>query len=271
MQNNDEMKGKVAVVTGGASGIGKGIAQRFIANGMHVVIADVDQAALDKTAEEIGAHPVLTDVSSSASVAALADATLKKFGRVDVVCNNAGVGPMANIAEMSLDDWQWLINVNLWGVIHGIHTFLPLMERNPEGGHLINTASIGGLATMPGLGGYCVTKYGVVALTETLAQELEISGSKVTATVLIPGLVHSNIKNSSRTRPNVPGDAKLMDVDIADNPAVANMRWLEPADVGDFVLEAIRQKSLYAFTHPEMFRLIEKRFDQIKTANATHN
>ncbi len=262
-----ELQGKVVVVTGGASGIGKGIAKRFVAMGAHVVIADIEASSLKAAAEEIGAFPVKTDVSDSASVEALAQATLAQFGHVDIVCNNAGVGPMANISEMSLDDWRWLINVNLWGVIHGVHSFLPLLQNNPNGGHIVNTASIGGLATMPSLGGYSVTKYGVVALTEALAQELQISGSKVGCTILLPGPVHTNIQTSSRNRPSAFQDAHLQDVDLTDMPEMAQMRWLEPEDVGDLVIAAIGRHDLYCFTHPEMFVPIEARFTQITDAN----
>ncbi|MBM7061021.1 SDR family NAD(P)-dependent oxidoreductase [Pseudomonas sp. UL073] len=267
MSELGELHGKVAVVTGGASGIGKGIAQRLVAHGAHVVIADIEESSLQKTAREIGAHPVRTDVSDSASVQALADATIKEFGRVDIVFNNAGVGPMASISDMTLDDWRWLINVNLWGVIHGVHSFLPLLQGNADGGHIVNTASIGGLATMPTLGGYSVTKYGVVALTETLAQELQMTGSKVGCSVLVPGPVHTNIQNSSRNRPSALQDAKLLDVDLTDMPAMAEMRWLEPEDVGELVIAAIRRKALYCFTHPELFAPIDARFAQIIAAN----
>lgn len=262
-----ELTGKVAVVTGGASGIGRGIAQRFVAQGMQVVIADIEESSLNQTALEIGAHPILTDVSDSKSVQTLADAVLKEFGRVDIVCNNAGVGPMANISDMTLDDWKWLINVNLWGVIHGTHSFLPLLRSNPDGGHIINTSSIGGFATMPMLGGYSVTKYGVVALTEALALELKLAQSNVACTVLIPGPVHTNIHHSSRNRPDTLQDSKLLDVDLNDVPEMAQIRWLEPEDVGDLVISAIQRKELYCFTHPELFGAIGDRFAQIADAN----
>ncbi|MCU1785183.1 SDR family NAD(P)-dependent oxidoreductase [Pseudomonas sp. 13B_2.1_Bac1] len=267
MNEFGELHGKVVVVTGGASGIGKGIAQRFIAHGARVVIADIEETSLQNTAREIGAYPVRTDVSDRTSVQALAEATLKEYGRVDILCNNAGVGPMANISDMTLDDWQWLINVNLWGVIHGVHTFLPLLKQNAEGGHIVNTASIGGLATMPSLGGYSVTKFGVVALTETLALELQIAESNVNCTVLVPGPVHTNIQNSSRNRPKALHDAKLADVDLTEIPAMAELRWLEPDDVGDLIISAIQRKTLYCFTHPELFAPIESRFAQITSAN----
>lgn len=152
-----DLAGKVAVVTGGASGIGLGIARQFRAAGMSVVIADIEDTALQQAAEQLGATGVRTDVRDPASVQALADATVDRYGAVHVVVNNAGVGPMAPIAALELSDWQWLLEVNLWGVIHGVHTFLPLLKQNPDGGHIVNTASIGGLVTGPGMGAYNVS------------------------------------------------------------------------------------------------------------------
>jgi NAD(P)-dependent dehydrogenase (short-subunit alcohol dehydrogenase family) len=268
MSKLEQLSGKVAVVTGGASGIGKGIARRLMAQGMRVVIADVERAALDRTAAEIGAVAVLTDVSSRESVQALADEVLRRFGAVDVVCNNAGVGSMAHIAEMKTSDWTWLINVNLWGVIHGVDVFLPILSRNEGGGHIVNTASIGGLSTMPGLGAYCATKFAVVGLSETLAQELAGAGSKVGVTILCPGPVRTNIKASARNRPASLARGGLVDTDLEKTEVGARVRWLEPDEAGDIVVRAIRRGDLYAFTHPEMksnitdrHRVIEEAFD----------
>ncbi|MGH7058491.1 MAG: SDR family NAD(P)-dependent oxidoreductase, partial [Acetobacteraceae bacterium] len=190
--------GKAAVVTGGASGLGKGIAQCLIEEGMRVFIADVEEPALSRTAAEIGATGIRTDVSDWTSVQSLARTVRERAGAVHVVCNNAGVGSMGRIADLSIDDWRWMLGVNLWGVIHGVQAFLPLLRANPDGGHIVNTASIGGLTTMPGLGAYAVSKYGVVALSETLAQELAEDRSAVGVTVLCPGPTRTNIKRSSR-------------------------------------------------------------------------
>ena len=154
---------------------------------MIVVIADIEDTALQQAAEQLGATGVRTDVRDPASVQALADATVDRYGAVHVVVNNAGVGPMAPIAALELSDWQWLLEVNLWGVIHGVHTFLPLLKQNPDGGHIVNTASIGGLVTGPGMGAYNVSKFGIVALTEVLTTELSAEGSAVGASVLLPG------------------------------------------------------------------------------------
>ncbi len=258
------LDGKIAVVTGGASGIGKGIAKQLIAAGMHVVIADIEDGALQQTAAEIGATGIRTDVSDLASVRALADAVCGRFGTVHVVCNNAGVGPMGKIADLTIEDWRWITGVNLWGVIHGVNVFLPILRGNPEGGHIVNTASLGGLRTMAGLGAYSVTKYGIVALTEALAEELAQENSAVGVTVLCPGTVRTNIKASSRNRPRELATGGLLDIDLERSELRAHMRWMEPDAVGKVVVTAIRQGELYAFTHPEMFDAVAKRFRAIE-------
>jgi NAD(P)-dependent dehydrogenase (short-subunit alcohol dehydrogenase family) len=261
-----ELAGKVAVVTGGASGIGKGIAGAFRAEGMEVVLADVEEAALAAAAAELGAVGVRTDVADATSVQALADATLERFGAVHVVVNNAGIGPFGRLADLTLADWRWIVDVNLWGVIHGVTIFLPLLERNADGGHVVNTASMAGLSPVPRIGSYCVTKYGVVALTETLALELEHAGSKVGATVLCPGPVRTNIKHSSRNRPAGLGRGALEDLDLEQLPGRRDDRFLEPEDVGPIVVDAIRRGELYAFTHPEFFVRVEERHARLVDA-----
>jgi len=265
MSGFTELDGKVAVVTGGASGIGYGIAGQLAREGMQVVIADIEQAALDKACNEIDAYGVRTDVRDPASVQALADATLDKFGGVHVVVNNAGVGPFARVADLDLSDWHWMLEVNLWGVIHGVHTFLPLLNKNPEGGHIVNTASIGGFASFPGLGAYAVSKFGIVALTETLAQELAEEQSKVGASILLPGTVRTNIKNSSRNRPADLAGGHLTDVDLEGSPG-HGMQWLEPEDVGRIVVGGIRSGDLYIVTHPEAWPQVEARLKTIADA-----
>jgi NAD(P)-dependent dehydrogenase (short-subunit alcohol dehydrogenase family) len=265
MSGLPELRGKVAVVTGGASGIGKGIATQFVAEGMRVVIADIEQAALEAAARELGAVGVLTDVSDIDSVHALAKEAANRFGTVHVVCNNAGIGPLAAIADLTMDDWNWMIGVNLFGVIHGVQTFLPILRANPDGGHIVNTASMAGLVAPPRLGAYSVTKYGVVALTEVLAMELAAAGSKVGASVLCPGTVSTNIGTSSRNRPAQYAGGGLTDVDIAqdDNPFY---RWITPEDAGAVVVRAIKRGDLYALTHPDWYPLVEQRHQAIAAA-----
>jgi NAD(P)-dependent dehydrogenase (short-subunit alcohol dehydrogenase family) len=259
------LRGKVAVVTGGASGIGKGIAAQLIAEDMRVVIADVEPDALRKTAADLGATPLDVDVSDVGSVQALADAVLAEFGAVHVVCNNAGVGPMAPIAELTMADWDWIIGVNLYGVIHGVHTFLPLLKANPDGGHIVNTASMAGLVAPQRMAAYCVTKFGVVALTEVLAAELAADGSKVGASVLCPGTVRTNIGTSSRNRPPHLAGGGLADVDISTRHNHF-YRWISPEEAGAVVVSAIKRGDLYALTHPEWYAMVEPRHQAIAAA-----
>jgi NAD(P)-dependent dehydrogenase (short-subunit alcohol dehydrogenase family) len=264
-----DLAGKVAVVTGGASGIGRGIASRLIAQGMKVVIADVERATLDATAEALGATGIPVDVSSLESVKALGDEVLRRFGAVHLVCNNAGVGSVAPLEKMTSADWQWMLGVNLWGVIHGVNVFLPMLKANPDGGHIVNTASMGGLTTLPGLGGYTTTKFAVVAFSETLAAELGEEGSRVGVTVLCPGPVRSNIKSSHRNRPASLPAGGLMDKDLEQSEGAPAMVWLEPEQVGDIVVRAIKRGDLYALTHPDMAGLAAARHERIAEAFRT--
>jgi len=260
-----DLAGKVAVVTGGASGIGKGIATELVAEGAQVVIADIQLDAMEATAQEIGAAAVQTDVSDPASVDALARTVLARYGAVHVVCNNAGIGPLAPVADLTLDDWRWMLGVNLWGVIHGVHTFLPVLKQNREGGHIVNTASMAGLVAGPRLGAYAAAKFGVVGLTEVLAAELAADNSRVGVSVLCPGTVHTNIGTSSRNRPADLPDAGFKDIDIEleDNP---RYRWIYPEDAGAVVVRAIKRGDLYALTHPDWYPLVAERHEAIAEA-----
>jgi len=269
MSGLNDLAGKVAVVTGGASGIGKGIASRLLAQGMRVVISDIELGALNAAAAELGITGIRADVSSLESVQQLADEVVRKFGVVHVVCNNAGVGSVARVADMKTSDWQWLLGVNLWGVIHGVSVFLPLLQSNPDGGHIVNTASMGGFATLPGLGAYTTSKFAVVALSETLAMELEEDRSRVGVTVLCPGPVRTNLKSSQRNRPSSLTGGALVDTDLETSEQGAQMRWLVPDEVGDIVVRAIRRGDLYALTHPEMAGIPAARHERIAEAFRT--
>ena len=265
MSGLPDLAGKVAIVTGGASGIGKGIAVQLIAEGAQVIIADIQRDAMEATAEEIGAVGIQVDVSNPASVDALAREALDRYGAVHVVCNNAGIGPLAPVADLTLDDWRWMIGVNLWGVIHGVHTFLPILKQNREGGHIVNTASMAGLVAGPRLGAYAAAKYGVVGLTEVLAAELASDNSRVGVSVLCPGTVHTNIGHSSRNRPAGLPDAGFKDIDIEleDNPMY---RWIYPEEAGAVVVRAIKRGDLYALTHPDWYPRVAKRHEAIAEA-----
>lgn len=261
MTRTVDFAGTTAVVTGGASGIGKGIARAFLSQGANVVIADIDETALAATARELGVLGVRTDVTDAESVRQLADRAVSEHGEVHVVCNNAGVGPMSPMAKLTLDDWRWMLDVNLYGVIHGVHAFLPILEKNRDWGHIVNTSSMSVVAPPPNLGAYVAAKAGVLGLTEVLAKELERDGSNIGATALIPGPVHTNIMNSLRTRP-AGGTSGLYDVDIAGNGK--DFRFLAPEQVGELVIDAVRSNSLYAATHGEWLPQVTERHERIQ-------
>ncbi|OJX67972.1 MAG: hypothetical protein BGO95_06365 [Micrococcales bacterium 73-13] len=259
--------GAVAVVTGGASGIGRGIAEELIASGASVVVADVERSAVEATAAEIGAVPVVADVSRLESVQALADAVVERFGGVDIVVNNAGIGPSGLIADLTMDDWHWIIDVNLYGVIHGVHVFLPLLEAR-GGGHIVNTSSMAALTPFQTIGSYAVTKFGVAALTEVLQAELATAGSPVKATLLLPGSIRTNINQSSRNRPEGNTGA-LSDAKIGLEFSNSS-RWLEPRDVGRITVRAIEHDDAFAVTHPDRWPAVAERFARIEAAFAQY-
>ena len=200
-----DLQGKVAVITGGASGIGLAVAEKAAAEGMKIVIADIEEGPLKEAEGELarqGAEVigVVTDVSDAASVRELRDRALDRFGAVHLVHNNAGIGTGGPIWEFSEEDWRWIIGVNQWGVIHGISTFVPLLMEQGEG-HVVNTASIAGLTTTAFLGPYHATKFAVVAMSEVLYKDLQVAGSQIGVSVLCPGFVQTRIAESDRNRP----------------------------------------------------------------------
>ncbi len=265
----ENLQGKVAVVTGAASGIGKAVATRAVGEGMKVVLADVEENALKEATDELGAQgadviAAVTDVSDLASVMELRDRALREFGAVHLVHNNAGVGTGGPIWEVPEEDWRWILGVNLWGVVHGIAAFVPLFIQQGEG-HVVNTASIAGLTTAPFLGPYNATKQAVVAISETLYKDLQGAGiSGVGVSVLCPGFVATRIAESDRNRPSW---APERDVEGAEE-----MRGLiqdlvqggiAPEQVAERVLDAVRTNTFYILTHPELRGALQARFDDI--------
>lgn len=261
MINTYELSGRVAVITGGASGIGRGIAERFVAHGAQVVIADIEDAPLAATAAEIGAVAIRTDVTRAADVEKLAAAVLDRFGRVDIVCNNAGVGPLRPFDELSVEDFQWVMSINLFGVLHGIKAFLPHLKGNPDGGWIVNTASMAGLIAGPGLAAYSASKYAIVAVSEVLAQEL--ADTSVGVKVLVPAQVRSNIGTSERNRTGVDPASLRGD---ANDPFLPPTRVLEADYVGELVIRALADPDLYIVTHPETLPQVQGRFAAISAA-----
>jgi NAD(P)-dependent dehydrogenase (short-subunit alcohol dehydrogenase family) len=264
----EELGGKVAVITGGASGIGRAVARRAAAEGMKIVLGDIEEVPLAEAvdaltaggAEAIG---VPTDVAERPSVEALRDAALDRFGAVHLVHNNAGIGLGGPIWEVSEEDWRWILGVNLWGVIHGVATFTPLLIEQGEG-HIVNTASIAGLIAAPFLGPYNATKQAVVAVSETLFKDLQAVAAPIGVSVLCPGFVQTRIAESERNRPDW---APNRDVEgaMAVRGVVQNLvdDGIAPDTVADRVIDAVRSGTFYILTHPELEGAITTRFEDI--------
>jgi NAD(P)-dependent dehydrogenase (short-subunit alcohol dehydrogenase family) len=273
----DELKDKVAVVTGAASGIGAALASAFVDEGAKVVLADVEQGALDTTAAALrerggDVEAVVTDVSDVASVEALAKAALARFGQVDILVNNAGVSTFNTIDQQTLDDWRWVIDVNLWGVIYGIHAFLPIMQAQGTPGHIVSTASIAGLHSgLPFLAPYNVTKVGVVSISETLRNELGMAGSPIGVSVLIPSSVDTRVTDAERNRPAALGREARTDAGEGFRNAVTESftgpAGKSPGEVAAMVVDAIRTNRFWIITHPERAAL-ERRFTEILDATS---
>ncbi|MFE7277345.1 SDR family NAD(P)-dependent oxidoreductase [Streptomyces sp. NPDC057623] len=262
MTGINDFRDRVAVVTGGASGIGKALAARLVVEGASVVIADNDEDLATKTAEEIGATPYRVDVSDASAVQELADWTVARFGRVDFVANNAGVGPLAPFDELTLEDFRWVLDINLYGVLHGMKAFLPLLKANPAGGHILNTSSMAGLMATHGMSAYSASKYAVVALTEAVRAELEGEGSSVGLSVVTPAQVKSNIGDNSRKRPGL----KERVSNGSNDDHLPEARWMEADVAAGIILDGVRRGDLYIVTHPELLAPISGRLDEIVKA-----
>jgi NAD(P)-dependent dehydrogenase (short-subunit alcohol dehydrogenase family) len=270
-----DVDGKTAVITGAAGGMGLSMARSFASAGMKVVLADIDAERLDAavaglTAAGFAAIGVPTDVSKQDQIEALAQAALEEFGAVHVMSNNAGIGIAGTVEDMTLDDWKWTIDVDLWSVIYGVRTFLPLLKAQGEG-HITATSSMAGLTCGPVLGAYHVAKHGVVALMDTVRIELKIAKSDVRASVLCPGPIDTDIAYSDRLRPD---DVETRDNNKLEEKFFQSLRdelagGMDPDEVGEMVLEAVQNERFWILTHPNEFMpFIEKRIAHIKRDHA---
>lgn len=273
----DELEHKVAVVTGGASGIGFGLAAALLGEGSRVVIADIEAQALDDACARLDdgsgdrVHGVVTDVSDLDSVEALAAATLDRFGQVDIVCNNAGVSTFNTVDRLTMADWQWVLGVDLWGVIHGVHTFLPIMLRQGTPAHIVNTASIAGLVSgIAYLGPYAVAKVGVVSLSETLRTELAASGAPIGVSVLCPSATNTNVMEGERNRPlHLGAEERTGDADAwreAIRSGFTGPSGKEPDEVAGMVVDAVKKNRFWVVSHSDLRPALEHRFAEILDA-----
>jgi NAD(P)-dependent dehydrogenase (short-subunit alcohol dehydrogenase family) len=272
------LKGKVAAVTGAASGLGRSIALAFAAEGMDVALADVDLQNISSVENEVRRKGVRTfamqvDVSKAAEVEAFAERTVNELKAIHVVCNNAGVSPLGAVWENTVADWQWILGVNLWGVIHGVRAFTPrLIARNE--GHIVNTASVAGLISPPGSGAYNVTKHAVVTLSESLYHDLRERGSGVGVSVLCPAYVPTRITESERNRPSdLPASEKsaaTLAREAMLRKAVASGK-VSADQVAQAVVAAVKEDRFYILTHPRIKGAIRARMDDILEERAPRN
>jgi NAD(P)-dependent dehydrogenase (short-subunit alcohol dehydrogenase family) len=257
----DAFKDRVAVITGGAGGIGAAMAKAFAARGARLVLADLDAPALERTTASLAAEGaqvvgVPTDVTQLDRVRALADAAVRRFGAVHIICNNAGVATFGQIAQATHKDWEFTMSVNFWGVVHGVEAFVPRLIEQGQGGHVVNTASMAGLVGMQWLGIYCASKFAVVGVSESLHRELKPHGIGVS--VLCPMIVATNInENSVRLRPSTmrnAGEPPIL-------PSAAEMKGstIQPEEVARRVVRGIERKDLYILTHPEQRDFLRRR------------
>jgi NAD(P)-dependent dehydrogenase (short-subunit alcohol dehydrogenase family) len=269
-----QLAGKTAFVTGGAGGIGFALGRAFAEAGMNVMLADIETDALAAAVNSLhnfgpDVRGVICDVADPASVERAAEASQEAFGNVHVVCNNAGVAAAGGIDNISLDNWRWVLDVNLMGVLHGIRSLLPHIRAHGEGGHIVNTASMAGMNSGLGFSPYVASKFAVVGMSEGLATQLRPLGIGVT--VLCPGYVRTRIGESGRNRPERYGATQTPDPASPAGLLLAQIAerlrsGLDPSEVAARVLAAIREDELYVFTHPEMRGEVEERFAAIQAA-----
>lgn len=263
-----DIEGRTAFITGGASGIGLAMGHAFAEAGMKVMLADIEAEPLARAVEGLrgigDVRGVACDVTDPASVDRAAEATLAAFGRIHVLCNNAGVAGGSGLDDISIDTWRWVLDVNLMGVVHGVRSVLPLIRAQGEGGHIVNTASFAGFVSGLGFSPYAASKFAVVNMSEGLAMQLESSGIGVS--VLCPGYVRTRMSDSARNRAERYGPAPAPRGPITAMIAERIRTGLDPSIVAQRVLTAIRDNQLYIFTHPEMRAEMDQRFAAIQAA-----
>jgi len=260
------LQGRTAAITGAASGLGRAMAIAFAKEGMKVALADVDEKGLEETARLVNGVSMRVDVSKGSDVDAFA-ASLKE---VHVVCNNAGVSPLGPLWANTTGDWQWALGVNLWGVVHGVRAFVPRLVAQGEG-HVVNTASVAGLISPPGMGIYNVTKHAVVALSETLYQDLRAQNSPVGVSVLCPAYVPTGISNSERNRPKELVGAPVPEAMKQNLKKAVSSGKLSADDVARAVVAAVKDERFYILTHPRIKGAIQARMEDILAERAPRN
>lgn len=270
-----EFAGKVAVITGAGSGIGRALVERCVAEGMSVVAADVEQGALDETLELVADSPAIgvrCDVARYHEVDQLADAAYDTFGAVHLLCNNAGVFQAGLLWERTMADWEWVLGVNVWGIIHGIRSFVPRMIAQGGEGHVVNTSSLAGLVSNAFSGPYNVSKFAALGLSESLAHDLKVTGASIGASVLVPGSVNTRISDSTRNRPDALAaglgaeDAAFVDKALADMTSTG----ADPATVAGLVLDAVRTDQFVIPTSPGYDAQIKTRAESLLAREAPH-
>ena len=263
-------EGKTVVITGAASGIGKALAEKFAKEKMQVVLADIEEEALEKTVENLRQYQhrvigIKTDVLVEESIKELFAKATEEYGNIHILCNNAGIGANSGtkaIWEIDKNDWDWVMGVNYQAVLHGLQTFIPHMLEHGEEGHVVTTVSLAGL--MPGAGTYGVSKHAVMALTEALSRDLVARGAKINASVLCPGFVNTNIDNSERNRPNHLGKSEEVEAPVgAEIMSAMHRQGKKPEEIADVVYEAIKENIFYILSHPAWDDSLRSHFENI--------